>query len=98
MHRQSESREACGYGSRAPRGVYPRAGRRPDPLARPRDDSSIRPFGFRFGAQIDGAALADILEMLLEETQRRLAATLFQHLEEIEIRIELRSRRELPER
>src|SRR6266853_601168 len=65
---------------------------------RGRDEEALRPLGLRLGTQIDGAPLADILEMLIEETQRRLAAAFFQHLEEIEIRTELRSGRQLLER
>ena len=48
-------------------------------------DRLSRPFGLRLGLQVDGAAHADIVEMLVEKTPRRALAAEMQHVEEIVI-------------
>src|SRR6185369_15738345 len=50
-----------------------------------------RPLRLCFRAQIHRAAHTDVIKVLGEKILRRLTPTLLQHLEEIEIRVELRS-------
>src|SRR5215472_15333861 len=45
--------------------------------------SLSRPFSLRFGAQIDGAFHADIVEVLVEEAARRTLAAEMEHVEEV---------------
>jgi len=54
-----------------------------------------RPLGLCFGAQVDGAFHADIVEMLVEKTPRGALAVGPQHVEEIVIGRQLRGRVEL---
>src|SRR5712672_3307298 len=48
-------------------------------------EKSSRPLGMGLGAQVEGAARPDIVEMGVEKTPRRALAVEPQHLEEIEI-------------
>src|SRR5262245_51366837 len=70
------------------RGVYPSAAQR---------GRGLRPLGARFRREVDGRAHADVVEMRGEEIARRAPPALVQHLEEIIVRLQLRSGGELLE-
>ena len=61
------------------------------------EGSKLRPLGLRFFAQIHRTPHADVRVVPIEKLLRRLRAAFLQHLEEIKIRIELRSGRQFPE-
>src|SRR5262249_50701868 len=48
-----------------------------------------RPLGMRLGAQVEGAAAAEIVEMRVEEAARGTLAARPQHLEELVVVVEL---------
>src|SRR5690348_492495 len=47
------------------------------------DEFTSRPLRVRFGAQVEGAAPAEVVEMRVEEAARRAPAARPQHLEEV---------------
>src|SRR5947209_711491 len=62
------------------------------------EGSKLRPLGLGLFAQVHRTPHADVRVVPVEKRLRRLRAALLQHLEEIEIRIELRSGRQFSER
>src|SRR6202035_6143228 len=61
------------------------------PKARPEGSQwqPLRPLRVRLGAQVEGAAAADVGEMRVEEALRGVPAALAQHLEEVVVGREL---------